>query len=386
MHAKEIIEKFGGQTALAEMLGKGQSTVAYWAKTGLVPAKWQKPLLELATAQGIQLSADDFIKTDVEDAVAKGDSGEGQHEADDMDGEEIVEMAASLPVARWRGLLNIVGIDVPCYVLDNGVKIIGRTSATELLTGIKGGGALEKYLGVKSLEPFINKDLVLERLVPFRLPEVEGLEKAVKGLPADLMIEICQGFVAALQASFDPNTPNKLTGRQQEMAIKASMFLSACAKVGLEALIDEATGYQYERAEDALQVKLRAFIADELRAWEKTFPDELWMEFGRLTGWKGALHSRPKWWGKLVIEMIYNTLDPDVAEYIRTHKPPIGVRWHQQLSENIGARQLVSRCYEVIGMAKTCRDMRELRDRVAEHYGKHPVQFRIYFDDPPRAS
>jgi hypothetical protein len=35
------------------------------------------------------------------------------------------------------------------------------------------------------------------------------------------------------------------------------------------------TGYQFERADDALQVKLRAFIADELRTWEKTFPDEL---------------------------------------------------------------------------------------------------------------
>jgi hypothetical protein len=187
-----------------------------------------------------------------------------------------------------------------------------------LLTGIRGGGALEKYIAVRGLEPFINKDLVLERLVPFRLLEVEGLEKAVKGLPADLMIEVCQGFVAALQASFDPNSPYpKMTDRQRQMAMRASMFLSACAKVGLEALIDEATGYQYERAEDALQVKLRAFIADELRAWEKTFPDELWTEFGRLTGWKGNLHSRPKWWGKLVIEMIYDTQDPDIAEYLK---------------------------------------------------------------------
>ena len=54
-----------------------------------------------------------------------------------------------------------------------------------------------------------------------------------------------------------------------QMAMNASMFLAACAKVGLEALIDEATGYQYERADDALQVKLRAFLADELRAWGK---------------------------------------------------------------------------------------------------------------------
>ena len=55
-----------------------------------------------------------------------------------------------MPIARWRGTLNIVGLEVPCYVLDNGQKIIGRTSATELLTGIKGGGALEKYLAVKA--------------------------------------------------------------------------------------------------------------------------------------------------------------------------------------------------------------------------------------------
>ena len=299
--------------------------------------------------------------------------------------EDILPAAPDMPVARWRGMLNIVGMDVPCYVLETGEKIIGRTSATELLTGIKGGGALEKYIGVKALEPFINSSLVLERMVPFRLLEVEGLETAVKGLPADLMIEVCQGFVAALQASFDPNSPHpKMTDRQREMAIKASMFTSACAKLGLEALIDEATGYQYERAEDALQVKLNAFIADELRAWEKTFPDELWQEFGRLTGWQGTLQSRPKWWGKLVIEMVYETLDPDVAIYLKENKPPPGVHWHRQLSENIGVRSLVSRCYEVIGMAKECQNMRELREKVAIHYGRRLVQLSLSLPNPTR--
>ena len=293
----------------------------------------------------------------------------------------------TMPIARHRGMLNIVGLEVPCYVLDSGEKIIGRTSATELLTGIKGGGALEKYIGVKALEPFINSNLVLERMVPFRLLEVEGLERAVKGLPADLMIEICQGFVSALQASLDPKSPfPRMTDRQREMAMQASMFLSACAKIGLEALIDEATGYQYERAEDALQVKLRAFIADELRAWEKTFPDELWTEFGRLTGWKGNLHSRPKWWGKLVIEMIYDTLDPDVATYLKDNKPPAGVHWHRQLTSNLGARALVSRCWEVIGMSKTCNNMRELRDRVAEHYGREVVQLTMALPRPMHAA
>lgn len=305
-------------------------------------------------------------------------SKDGKGVGPKIEEEDLLEPEPAMPIARWRGTLNIVGLEVPCYVLDNGEKIIGRTSATELLTGIRGGGALEKYIGVKALEPFISIDLVLRRMVPFRLLEVEGLEKAVKGLPADLMIEVCQGFVAALQASFDPNSPHpRMTDRQRQMAMKASMFLSACAKVGLEALIDEATGYQYERAEDALQVKLRAFIADELRAWEKTFPDELWVEFGRLTGWKGPLHSRPKWWGRLVIEMIYNTLDSDVAGYLRENRPPAGIHWHRHLTENIGVRALVSRCYEVVGMAKDCTTMRELRDKVARHYGREIVQLTL---------
>ena len=63
-------------------------------------------------------------------------------------------------------------------------------------------------------------------------------------------------------------------------------------------------------------MKLRAFISEELRAWEKTFPDELWEEFGRLTGWKTPLQTRPKWWGKLVTELIYDTLDDEVATYL----------------------------------------------------------------------
>lgn len=50
---------------------------------------------------------------------------------------------------------------------------------TEMLTTIKGGGDLEKYLAVESLKPFINMDLVLEGMLAFRLPEVEGLERDI---------------------------------------------------------------------------------------------------------------------------------------------------------------------------------------------------------------
>lgn len=296
------------------------------------------------------------------------------------DEDEALEVVPVMPVAQWRGPLNIVGMDVPCYVLNNGVRVIGRTAATELLTGIKGGGGLENYLDVQALNPFINMALVLERMVPFRIPEVEGLQKAIKGLPADLMIEICQGFVQALEASLTPGSNHKMTARQQQMAVKASRFLSACAKVGLEALIDEATGYQFARAGDALQVKLAAYLEEEMRKWEKTFPDELWLEFGRLTNWRGPIYKRPRYWGNLVMELIYEKLDTDVATWLKENAPTPrhGQNYHQWLSGQYGLKKLVEHIWMVIGLAKACTTMTELRDRVAALDGKHPMQLRFY--------
>lgn len=67
--AQKVIEKFGGQTALAEVLGKGQSTVAHWAKTGVIPARWHSPVLNAARLRGISLRSDDLIFRDTSDAV-----------------------------------------------------------------------------------------------------------------------------------------------------------------------------------------------------------------------------------------------------------------------------------------------------------------------------
>jgi len=288
-----------------------------------------------------------------------------------------------LPVAQYKGVLELMGEEIPCYVLDNGQRVIGRTAYTESLTKIKGGGDLEKYLGVSSLKPFINLDLVLEGMVAFSLPEVEGLARDVKGLPADLAIEVWRGFVSAMEATLSGKDV-RLTDRQKEMAIRASFLLAACAKVGLDALIDEATGYQYDRAADALRVKLKAYLADEMRTWESTFPEELWLEFGRLTNWKGTVTQRPKYWGILVTELVYSYLDADVCKWLKENKPhpQKGRNWHQWLTEQYGLRKLVQHIYVLIGVAKTCQTMRELRDKMAEMYGRVPVQMRLYLPNP----
>ncbi len=61
MSAKKIVEKFGGQTALANILGIGQSSIAYWVMKGVIPSKWHAKLLSLGLQNSIDISPTDFI-------------------------------------------------------------------------------------------------------------------------------------------------------------------------------------------------------------------------------------------------------------------------------------------------------------------------------------
>jgi myo-inositol-1-phosphate synthase len=59
--AEQIISRFGGQSSLANLLGRRQSTIQHWVKIGRIPSQWHKPLLNLARERGVDLAADDFV-------------------------------------------------------------------------------------------------------------------------------------------------------------------------------------------------------------------------------------------------------------------------------------------------------------------------------------
>jgi hypothetical protein len=250
-------------------------------------------------------------------------------------------------------------------------------SATVKSIANDSNGDLAKYIGVKSLQPYISMEAVSSKIIEFTIP---GNPNKAKGITAETFLDICSAYVSALTSGA------ALTDKQRGIAVNCSILLSACAKTGLIALIDEATGYQYDREEDALQVKIRAFISEELRAWEKTFPDELWEEFGRLTHWQGPLQQRPKYWGKLVLELIYDAMDPDVTNYLKENKPKPrhGMNYHQWLSEDLGVRALTTHLNQVIGIAKTCSTMEELRHKVSLYYGKENLQLSMGDIVPPQ--
>ncbi len=59
--AERIIARFGGQSALARLLGRRQSTIQHWARTGIIPAQWHRVLMTLARERGVIVEARDFV-------------------------------------------------------------------------------------------------------------------------------------------------------------------------------------------------------------------------------------------------------------------------------------------------------------------------------------
>lgn len=354
-NAKRIVGKFGGQTELSKLIGKRQSTVQYWVKSGTIPAKWQRILLDIAQENHINLSPSDFVI--VNNNLDK-DPGIINKE----------------PEARYYGELTLGTNTVDCYVLETSERVISLSATVSAITG-RTGANLGEYIGVQPLKPYINKDIVLGETINFK---IQGNPTLGKGITVETFLDICKAYVTAFSKE------ELKTNRQREIAIKCSILLSACAKVGLIALIDEATGYQYDREQDALQFKMKLYIADEMRPWEKAFPDELWVEFGRLTNWKGPIHSRPKWWGKLVNELVYSYLDIDVYEWLINNapKPKGGMNYHQWLTSQYGLKKLIEHLWMLIGMARSCITMRELRERMAIQYGRQNIQLNLFIPTP----
>jgi hypothetical protein len=256
--------------------------------------------------------------------------------------------------------------DLPCYVLDNGQRVFRLSHLTKALRG-KEHGKFGNYLAASSINKYLPERL---RPLPDRTPqgvmEFEFNGAIEKGYNSEDFMDVCKAFVLANINRED------LSEAQLEIVFNANNFLMASSKIGIIALIDEATGYQYERPINELQLKLSYFITEEAREWEKTFPDELWFEFGRLTGWKGSLTQRPKYWGKLVNSLIYDLLDADLAKYLRDNKPPkyTGQKYFQWLNETYGTKQLTQHIWQIIGMAKSCESMAELKQLATDRFGR----------------
>lgn len=137
-----------------------------------------------------------------------------------------------------------------------------------------------------------------------------------------------------------------MTAGQRHIADRCAVLLTGFSKVGIIALIDEATGYQDERARNELQQILSAYIAEELRPWVQRFPHTFFKELFRLYGWqyKEGSVKRPKYAGKFINDAIYENLPPPVLPKLKELNPVLGKgrkrKHHQHLTDETGIPHL----------------------------------------------
>jgi hypothetical protein len=176
--------------------------------------------------------------------------------------------------------------------------------------------------------------------------------------------------------------------------MKAEILMRGLARVGVIALVDEATGYQEIRDRFALQQILDTYIGKELAKWVKTFPDEFYQNVFRLRKWKFEAGSskRPMMMAKLTADLVYSRLAPGVLDELRnlTPKDPKGRRKNklfQRLSSDIGHPALRDHLSGVVFLLKASEDWDAFHhslDRVTPQFGKTLLLPLV--DDPPEST
>lgn len=210
----------------------------------------------------------------------------------------------NIPKATHNGLWNINdSVKIKCYVMDNKERVLSlRGAATSM--GLTGGGslALVRNLNSQWISPFLSDSLrdwlskANRNELPQYLTKTGGKFTPFK---ASDFVDLCKAYVDAKHAGV-----LKLKS-QIAVADRLYAIMTAFAKVGLDAIIDEVTGYQYDREHDELQRLLSLYISEELMPWAKRFPDEFYKQMFRLKVWTYNGKNRPQYVGKLTNHYIY---------------------------------------------------------------------------------
>jgi len=195
-------------------------------------------------------------------------------------------------------------------------------------------------------------------------------------------VDICDGILEA-------RNNIELSARQQIIAEQCEILVRSFAKVGIISLVDEATGYQYDRERFELQKILNAYIADEILKWQLTFTDDFYKQVYRLWGLPFIpkyIKNKPSFIGKLTTKYIYEQLPNGVLEKIKenTGKTEGGnwrYKWHQSLTPEIGREHLKKQIIEVTTLMSISQSKEQFDGLFMQKYNKAPIQLQLEFNE-----
>jgi P63C domain len=237
---------------------------------------------------------------------------------------------------------------------------LGRSRSPNAGTGVL-VDQLPFFLQADVFKPFISDELVQSTTPIFYRTKNGG--KSV-GYDARLLPQVAEVYLKYRDYTLAKN--GEVPSRYQHIIQAADALVRGLAKVGIIALIDEATGFQRDRARDALARILEEFLAKELRPWVHTFPDPFYENLLRLRGLEFPRDNvkRPQYFGHLTNDIIYKRLASGVLDALKkvTPRKPNGAHkqhLHRRLSEDVGHPKLREHLACVITLMRLSKDYRQ---------------------------
>lgn len=259
-----------------------------------------------------------------------------------------------LPQAKYKGVLKVGELEIPCFVLDDGRRVISGRGMTAAI-GMKGRGqGIARIAGLKAMKDSENKTLLMAISSPIQF--IGGSPRV--GVPSDgfeatVLQELCESLLQARDAGV------LTTEQEHRYAQFADTLIRAFARVGIVALVDEATGYQAVRPQDALQQYLEMIIRKELAVWAKKFPDEFYENIYKLRGWTwpGMGKNRYSVVAHYTRDLIYERMAPGLLNELEQKSPKDEKgnrdnKLHQWLTGDVGDPMLASHLQSILTLQR----------------------------------
>lgn len=303
---------------------------------------------------------------------------------------------ASLPKVIKKGSdLQLGGIAIPCAVIEGPhgepMRVITENGITNALLGSRsgaskrlkkqaedGGAQLPLFLAPGQLKPFIDKHLGDGPLIAVEY--VDG-DRIVRAYDAELLPAVCDVWLDARQAG-------ALQKQQLAKAQQAEILTRGLARVGIVALVDEATGFQRDRAKDALAKILEAFVAKELQPYLRTFPADYYEHLFRLYNLPyppvGNKSWRPAFFGHITNDVVYSRLAPELLPELKkaASKAEKKARLHQWLTQDTGHPKLKEHLASVVTIMKLSKSPEDFKSKVNAIHPKFGNTAELDFTDP----
>ncbi|MDH5528257.1 MAG: P63C domain-containing protein [Nitrospirota bacterium] len=279
-------------------------------------------------------------------------------------------MSKPIHTVSHYGVVQFGDLECEAVVLLDGERGYVRRQITQLL-GFKErhrGDRFTRFLAEISPNTLLDNDKLGATIL---LPSGRKTQFFPAGIIADVTTSV-------VNAAID----GQLHKARKGIVPNCLKIMNALVTIGEVALIDEATGYQYHRAPDALQDLIGKLLRQDGASWERRFQPDYYRALFRLFGWQYRGHDKnpPSVIGQITQRWVYGPVLPaELLDEIR-HRKQISDKHHQWLTD-VGLVRLEQQIHSVTAIARCSSNYKDFDRRCSAAFEGSALQLGLITEE-----